>query len=179
MQWTMARPHQKLVPSSFFTSSPVSFGAAAFTGFAVDRWACVCLSVSSSSASPSTSCLHSREGARVLWNYINRILGQPSLIRESSLARFPWSGLVSRVRRGMPASSPGGRMEPSSGRQPTFGGIVLHPSLQTRIERLARATSNTKAHEAPFRNMLFYGPPGTGKTMVAREMARKSVGRCS
>ena len=23
--------------------------------------------------------------------------------------------------------------------------------------------------------MLFYGPPGTGKTMVARELARKSV----
>ncbi|CAA7410456.1 unnamed protein product [Spirodela intermedia] len=114
-----------------------------------------------------------REGARVLWNYVNRILGQPSLIRESSIARFPWSGLVSRVRRGM-RTSPSGQIEPSPGRHPAFGNIILHPSLQTRIERLARATSNTKAHEAPFRNMLFYGPPGTGKTMVAREMARKS-----
>lgn len=57
----------------------------------------------------------------------------------------------------------------------SFGNIVLHPSLQRRIEHLARATSNTKSHQAPFRNMMFYGPPGTGKTMVAREIARKSV----
>lgn len=57
----------------------------------------------------------------------------------------------------------------------SFGNIILHPSLQRRIEHLARATSNTKSHQAPFRNMLFYGPPGTGKTMVAREIARKSV----
>lgn len=55
------------------------------------------------------------------------------------------------------------------------GGIILHPSLQRRIEHLAKATSNTKIHQAPFRNMMFYGPPGTGKTMVAREIARKSV----
>lgn len=39
---------------------------------------------------------------------------------------------------------------------------------------MASATANTKAHQAPFRNMLFYGPPGTGKTMAARELARKS-----
>lgn len=57
----------------------------------------------------------------------------------------------------------------------SFANIILHPSLKRRIEHLARATSNTKSHEAPFRNMLFYGPPGTGKTMVAREIARKSV----
>ena len=53
--------------------------------------------------------------------------------------------------------------------------VVLHPSLKRRIEHLARATANTKTHQAPFRNMLFYGPPGTGKTMVAREIAQKSV----
>lgn len=56
-----------------------------------------------------------------------------------------------------------------------FGDVVLHPSLQKRIQQLANATANTKSHQAPFRNMLFYGPPGTGKTMAARELARKSV----
>lgn len=56
-----------------------------------------------------------------------------------------------------------------------FGDVVLHPTLKKRIEQLASATANTKAHQAPFRNMLFYGPPGTGKTMAARELARKSV----
>ncbi|KAJ1691433.1 hypothetical protein LUZ63_015588 [Rhynchospora breviuscula] len=104
-----------------------------------------------------------REGARVLWGYVNRILGQPSLIRESSIAKFPCSGLVSQLTR-------------KSGESATtsFDSIILHPSLKQRIERLARATENTKSHGAPFRNMLFYGPPGTGKTLVARHMARKS-----
>lgn len=106
-----------------------------------------------------------REGARVLWGYVNRILGQPSLIRESSIAKFPWSGLVSQLTR--KSGSEAGKT--------SFDSIILHPSLKQRIERLAHATENTKSHGAPFRNMLFYGPPGTGKTLVARHMARKSV----
>ncbi|OVA18738.1 AAA+ ATPase domain [Macleaya cordata] len=115
-----------------------------------------------------------REGARVTWGYINRILGQPSLIRESSIAKYPWSGMVSRgVGKVLNYSTAAGGTGPT-GRKTNFGGIVLHPSLQRRIEQLARATANTKAHQAPFRNMLFYGPPGTGKTMVAKEISRKS-----
>ncbi|KAL2545557.1 AAA-type ATPase family protein [Forsythia ovata] len=106
-----------------------------------------------------------REGARVIWSYVDRILGQPSLIRESSRGKYPWSGLFSRAMTNR-----------SSGTQHAngFGDVILHPSLQKRIEQLANATANTKAHQAPFRNMLFYGPPGTGKTMAARELARKS-----
>ncbi|KAK4433186.1 ATPase family AAA domain-containing protein 3-B [Sesamum alatum] len=112
-----------------------------------------------------------REGARVIWSYVDRILGQPSLIRESSRGKYPWSGLFSRamssVSRGVNRSS---GLQKGNG----FGDVILHPSLQKRIEQLANATANTKAHQAPFRNMLFYGPPGTGKTMAARELARKS-----
>ncbi|RVW51834.1 ATPase family AAA domain-containing protein 3 [Vitis vinifera] len=115
-----------------------------------------------------------REGARVTWGYINRILGQPSLIRESSIAKFPWSGMVSRgTNKVLNYSTAAGGARPGENKT-SFGNIILHPSLQRRIEHLARATSNTKSHQAPFRNMLFYGPPGTGKTMVAREIARKS-----
>ncbi|XP_071913515.1 uncharacterized protein [Coffea arabica] len=111
-----------------------------------------------------------REGARVIWGYVNRILGQPSLIRESSITKFPWSGIVSGgVNKVFKYGTVAGEQSKSP-----LGGIVLHPSLQRRVEHLARATANTKSHEAPFRNMLFYGPPGTGKTMVAREIARKS-----
>ncbi|KAL6911343.1 hypothetical protein ACP4OV_000148 [Aristida adscensionis] len=102
-----------------------------------------------------------REGARVTWGYINRILGQPSLIRESSMPKFP---VPSRFLKPSAASLSGAG----------FQNVILHPSLKRRIEHLARATANTKSHDAPFRNMLFYGPPGTGKTLVAREMARKS-----
>ncbi|PPD77253.1 hypothetical protein GOBAR_DD25819 [Gossypium barbadense] len=110
-----------------------------------------------------------REGARVIWGYVDRILGQPSLIRESSRGKYPWSGIFSRamssLRNGDKTSSKNGNW---------FGEVILHPSLQKRIQQLSGATANTKAHQAPFRNMLFYGPPGTGKTMAARELARKS-----
>ncbi|KAK8710402.1 hypothetical protein V6N13_145726 [Hibiscus sabdariffa] len=111
-----------------------------------------------------------REGARVTWGYINRILGQPSLIRESSIAKFPWSGVMSQARNRILNYSTAAPLESKKSLQ----NVVLHPSLKKRIEHLARATSNTKTHQAPFRNMLFYGPPGTGKTMVAREIAQKS-----
>ncbi|XP_057456862.1 uncharacterized protein LOC130747833 [Lotus japonicus] len=112
-----------------------------------------------------------REGARVIWGYVDRILGQPSLIRESSRGKYPWSGTVSRAK-----SSLSRRAGPESASKNGngFGDVILHPSLNKRIEQLASATANTKAHQAPFRNMLFYGPPGTGKTMAARELARKS-----
>ncbi|GAA0171570.1 hypothetical protein LIER_25569 [Lithospermum erythrorhizon] len=91
-----------------------------------------------------------REGAKVIWSYVDRILGQPSLIRESSRGKYPWSGALKRA-----LSS-------------------LSHAEKERIWQLASATANTKFHQAPFRNMLFYGPPGTGKTMVARELAKKS-----
>lgn len=102
---------------------------------------------------------------------MDRILGQPSLIRESSKGKYPWSGLFSRSIGTL--SRGGNKGHTKDGK--AFGDVILHPSLQRRIEHLANATTNTKSHQAPFRNMLFYGPPGTGKTMAAREMARKSV----
>ncbi|KAF8098989.1 hypothetical protein N665_0255s0062 [Sinapis alba] len=108
-----------------------------------------------------------REGARVTWGYINRMLGQPSLIRESSMGRFPLANTMSQLKNRI-----SGAAAPQVGKP--LDNVILHPSLKKRIEHLARATSNTKSHQAPFRNMMFYGPPGTGKTMVAREIARKS-----
>ncbi|KAK9043626.1 hypothetical protein V6N11_071961 [Hibiscus sabdariffa] len=111
-----------------------------------------------------------REGARVIWGYVDRILGQPSLIRESSRGKYPWSGIFTRTLSSL--SRKGDKTLSKNGNG--FGDVILHPSLQKRIQQLAGATANTKAHQAPFRNMLFYGPPGTGKTMAARELARKS-----
>ncbi|WOL05584.1 ATPase family AAA domain-containing protein 3-like isoform X1 [Canna indica] len=112
-----------------------------------------------------------REGAKVVWGYVDRILGQPSLIRESSRGKYPWSGFFSRA---MSSASNMLKGKDSGKNGNGFGDVILHPSLQKRIEQLASATANTKTHQAPFRNMLFYGPPGTGKTMAARELARKS-----
>lgn len=112
-----------------------------------------------------------REGARVVWSYVDRILGQPSLIRESSRGKYPWSGFFSRAMSTLSKGANGGSATKSG---KGFGDVILHPSLEKRIQQLANATANTKSHQAPFRNMLFYGPPGTGKTMVARELARRS-----
>ncbi|TVU28108.1 hypothetical protein EJB05_19617 [Eragrostis curvula] len=113
-----------------------------------------------------------REGARVVWGYVDRILGQPSLIRESSRGRYPWSGSFSRAMGTMTSKLKNGSNLGNNGNG--FGDVILNPSLQKRVKQLANATANTKLHQAPFRNMLFYGPPGTGKTMAARELARKS-----
>ncbi len=38
-----------------------------------------------------------------------------------------------------------------------FSDVVLPASLQSHVRALAAVTSNTKAHGAPFRHMLFYG----------------------
>ncbi|XP_031502177.1 uncharacterized protein LOC116265597 isoform X1 [Nymphaea colorata] len=110
-----------------------------------------------------------REGAKVVWSYVDRILGQPSLIRESSRGKYPWSGIFSR---GISYFTNKGNNPGKNGSG--FGDVILNPALHKRIEQLAAATANTKLHQAPFRNMLFYGPPGTGKTMAARELAKKS-----
>jgi ATPase family AAA domain-containing protein 3A/B len=116
-----------------------------------------------------------REGARVLWGYVDRILGQPSLIRESSRGKYPWSGSVSRSMSTMTSKLKNGSTPGPGNNGNGFGDVILNPSLQKRVKQLANATANTKLHQAPFRNMLFYGPPGTGKTMAARELACKSV----
>ncbi|CAO1939621.1 unnamed protein product [Urochloa humidicola] len=113
-----------------------------------------------------------REGARVVWGYVDRILGQPSLVRESSRGRYPWSGSFSRATSTLTSKLKNGSNPEKNGNG--FGDVILNPSLQKRVKQLANATANTKLHQAPFRNMLFYGPPGTGKTMAARELARKS-----
>ncbi|CAD6249851.1 unnamed protein product [Miscanthus lutarioriparius] len=113
-----------------------------------------------------------REGARVVWGYVDRILGQPSLIRESSRGKYPWSGSLSRATGTLTSKLKNGSNLGKDGNG--FGDVILNPSLQKRVKQLANATANTKLHQAPFRNMLFYGPPGTGKTMAARELARNS-----
>jgi ATPase family AAA domain-containing protein 3A/B len=122
-----------------------------------------------------------REGARVLWRHVDRILGQPALIRESSRGKYPWSNWLSRPSStstgagGTPAVGGAAERTEAIKSGKGFGEVILPPSLHSRIRQLAAVTANTKKHAAPYRNMLFYGPPGTGKTMAAKELALQSV----
>ena len=52
--------------------------------------------------------------------------------------------------------------------------VVLAPTLEARLDRVASSTANTKRNRAPFRHLLLYGPPGTGKTLFAKRLARHS-----
>ena len=106
----------------------------------------------------------SREGARFGFRQLEKYIGQPSLIRETSRGAF-WNAKPAA------AASTVASKEGASG---ILGDVVLAESLQERVQRLAMSTANTKRHAAPFRNILFYGPPGTGKTMAAKRLARYS-----
>ena len=106
----------------------------------------------------------SREGARFGFRQLEKYIGQPSLIRETSRGAF-WNPKPAA------AASTVASKEGASG---ILGDVVLAESLQERVQRLAMSTANTKRHAAPFRNILFYGPPGTGKTMAAKRLARYS-----
>lgn len=103
-----------------------------------------------------------REGARVAGRYIERKLGTPSLVRETSKSTGQYA-VTKRLARMLGLEKP-----------VTFDDVVLAGTLDTRVSRLAVSTRNTKNNNATFRNALFYGPPGTGKTMVAKRLARSA-----
>jgi ATPase family AAA domain-containing protein 3A/B len=119
-----------------------------------------------------------REGTRVGFRYLERVLGQPSLVRETS-RRSPWQRLFGTAAQPPPlaaaaeASSAAGGAGGAAGAVP-LGDVILEQSLAHRVRGLAAATAATRQHGAPFRNMMFYGPPGTGKTLAAKRLARYS-----
>lgn len=104
-----------------------------------------------------------REGARVAGKAIDRWLGTPKLVRETSrTSLIRPSSLLPAAKKSLEAV------------KRDFSDIILPGNLHDRVRSLAAMAANTKLHGAPYRHMLFYGPPGTGKTMAAKRLARTS-----
>lgn len=74
-----------------------------------------------------------RKGAKVIWSYVDRILGQPSLVRESTIGKYPWSGFSRGISTHSRGADKGSALKNGDG----FGDVILHPSLQKRIQQLA------------------------------------------
>uniref|UniRef100_A0AC34GA53 AAA+ ATPase domain-containing protein n=1 Tax=Panagrolaimus sp. ES5 TaxID=591445 RepID=A0AC34GA53_9BILA len=98
------------------------------------------------------------------WYTAKRGTGKPSLVRETSrlspIETFKHPIQVAR--------------QVFRAKEDPLKGVVLNPSLESRLRDIAITTKNTKRNYGLFRNVLFYGPPGTGKTMFAKSLARHS-----
>ena len=114
-----------------------------------------------------------RQTARVVGNAVERSLGKPPLIRETSRRVWltsPWAFARKRISSVLPSFLGG-----TPNKAPSFlDKIVLEESLSERLQWTTNALVNAKKNQAPFRHVLLYGPPGTGKTLFARTLARNS-----
>ena len=129
-----------------------------------------------------------REGSRMGFRMLERYLGQPSLVRETSRNAWgfrPSAGSATPAAAPKPALGPDGKptaasavssalSSSSNGNGGILGEVVLERGLEARVRHLAVSTANTRKNNAPFRNVMLYGPPGTGKTMAAKRLARYS-----
>ena len=122
-----------------------------------------------------------REGARMGFRVLERYLGQPNLVRETSRNAYGFRPAAAKAVAEAPKAAEGGMTNgkakdaiPVTASGGILGDVVLDSKLETRVRRLAVATANTRANGAPFRNVMLYGPPGTGKTMAAKRLARHS-----
>lgn len=101
-------------------------------------------------------------GINLFGSWMERQLGKPSLVRETSRINWNAKDMVQRVTT------------PKKGLEDALKGVVLEESLSDQLRNIAMSTANTKKNKAPFRHLLLHGPPGTGKTLFAKNLAKHS-----
>lgn len=106
-----------------------------------------------------------KELITVIREFIQKQLGKPLLVRETSYQYFPMpSFLRGSSNRDMEFSAV----------ETYFQKVILSSELKKQVTQLAVSTRNTRISGAAYRHILLYGPPGTGKTLVARTLAASS-----
>ncbi|CAF1221571.1 unnamed protein product [Rotaria sordida] len=97
--------------------------------------------------------------------YLDSRLGKPSLIRETSRTTLftVFRSPIKTIRRYFFTKA-----------EDSLQGVVLDPTLESRLREIAIATRFTKRNYGLFRNLLMHGPPGTGKTLFAKKLANHS-----
>ena len=95
---------------------------------------------------------------KLVYQYVEAIMGKPDLIRESSI-----DGLRQKLRKFVISL-----FKNDEEVEDILGDIILAPDIQEKVYLLADDTRQTKEFALPYQNVLFYGPPGTGKTEFAR-----------
>ena len=101
-----------------------------------------------------------KQGTRVAATLIERSLGKPPLVRETSRWTFAPTRWVQSLLK--------------SEKKGVFDKIVLEQTLAERLQWTTNSLVNARKNKTPFRHLLLYGPPGTGKTLFARTLARQS-----
>merc|ERR1719453_2366823 len=90
-----------------------------------------------------------RAGTRLAANLVERTLGRPSLVRETSRFTFNKQG-----KGWLPWLS--------QEKAPIFDKIVLETDLSERLQWTTNHLMQAQANGTPYRHLLLHGPPGTG-----------------